>query len=396
MTNVTALRLALRANGYSPIPVAGKKALLPEWQKKAGASEAEISTWGLQYPLWSNTGMLTKDTAGFDFDIGLQEPADAVEDLAKDWFDGRGTLLCRFGNVPKRALLLRTAKPFSKIVQHYRAPDGSKHKIEVLCDGQQLVVAGIHPDTRRPYAWVGGRSPETTPRAELPETDEADAREFLRLATEMLQEKFGFEPVAEPNGRTANPPEFVAHAGPLDVDACLSGMAPNGASVNDAQPRAILSLLQKAVHRADVIAVVVDATMAMADAARLGWNRDEEVRCVTRRCLSGLRILHDEYDPATGVIPAWLAGEFHQAWADVLAEGKRPQLSRNPNGFYVRGWAFKTGAGDTPRSATAKAHQTPGSGGISDTGATAPPKKIQVPAFTLRRNAAGHRTKLPR
>jgi hypothetical protein len=44
MTDITKLRLALRANGYSPIPVLGKRALLPEWQTKAGASEAEVAS----------------------------------------------------------------------------------------------------------------------------------------------------------------------------------------------------------------------------------------------------------------------------------------------------------------------------------------------------------------
>jgi AAA domain len=86
-----------------------------------------------------------------------------------------------------------------------------------------------------------------------------------------------------------------------------------------------------------VITTVVDATMKMADAAQLGWRRDVEENCVTKRCLSSLKKLHDEYDPSTGVIPAWLAGEFHQAWGDLLVAGKRPQLTRNTAGWYVRG-----------------------------------------------------------
>jgi hypothetical protein len=46
MTDITELRLALRANGYSPIPVSGKRALVPGWQTKSGASEAEVTGWG--------------------------------------------------------------------------------------------------------------------------------------------------------------------------------------------------------------------------------------------------------------------------------------------------------------------------------------------------------------
>ncbi len=43
-----------------------------------------------------------------------------------------GSILTRFGDVPKRALLFRTNRPFRKFVQWFRAPDGSVHKIEML------------------------------------------------------------------------------------------------------------------------------------------------------------------------------------------------------------------------------------------------------------------------
>jgi hypothetical protein len=265
-----------------------------------------------------NTGILTSNTPALDSDIPIPDAADTVEAVVREWFEDRGVLLCRFGRAPKRALLFRTAKPFGKIVQNYRAPDGANGRIEVLGDGQQLVVSGTHPDTGRPYSWAGGHSPETTPRHQLPEISEDEAREVLGLVSEALHEKHGFELETPSNGTATNTSEFVAHDGPLDVDACLSGMTPNGASVNAAQPRAILSLLQKGIHPDDVITTVVDATMKMADAAQLGWRRDVEENCVTKRCLSSLKKLHDEYDPSTGVIPAWLAGEFHQAWGDCL------------------------------------------------------------------------------
>jgi hypothetical protein len=63
------------------------------------------------------------------------------------------------------------------------APDGKKHKIEVLGDGQQVVVEGIHPDTEQPYAWLWGQSPLTVTREELPAIDEAEA---LKIADEAV------------------------------------------------------------------------------------------------------------------------------------------------------------------------------------------------------------------
>ena len=46
----------------------------------------------------------------------------------------------RFGRAPRRALLFRTSTPFPKIVAKFVAPNGSKHKIEFLGDGQQLIA----------------------------------------------------------------------------------------------------------------------------------------------------------------------------------------------------------------------------------------------------------------
>ena len=71
-------------------------------------------------------------------------------------------------------------------------------------------------------------------------------------------------------------------------------MEPNGASVNDIQPRVILSLLQKSGHPHDVIDMVVDATMQMAACNRLPWTREVEVAAVTKRVRSGLELLGRE------------------------------------------------------------------------------------------------------
>jgi RecA-family ATPase len=149
-------------------------------------------------------------------------------------------------------------------------------------------------------------------------------------------------------------------------------MQPYGESVNDIQPRAILSLLQKGMHPDDVIAQVVDATMEMADRAGLGWTREVEVRHVTSRCVSSLRKLQSEYDPSTGVIPTWLAGEFHDAWAEALRQGRRPQLGRNPSGFYVRAYGPATTGNDTKADDSSGSSKHTGNG---DTETEAPKAK---------------------
>ena len=60
-----------------------------------------------------------------------------------------GKILIRIGNAPKRAIPFQTAKPFKKIAVDLVAPNGdTSQKIELMCDGQQVVVDG-HPSGYR-------------------------------------------------------------------------------------------------------------------------------------------------------------------------------------------------------------------------------------------------------
>jgi hypothetical protein len=119
-----------------------------------------------------------------------------------------GQVLVRIGLPPKRAILLRTDKPFKKIIRKLAAPDGTLHKIEVLCDGQQLAVAGTHPDTNKPYVWQGGRSPVNTARDLLPSAD--DVATIVNLCVDELKAKLGWTEVEQvapqPNTPDDRPP----------------------------------------------------------------------------------------------------------------------------------------------------------------------------------------------
>jgi Bifunctional DNA primase/polymerase, N-terminal len=268
---ITALRLKLRANGYSPIPVLGKRPLLPEWQKMCGAGEAEITDWGARYPGGVNTGILTKDTTGVDIDILIAPAADAAEDVVREWFDGRGVLLCRFGNAPKRALLFRTSTPFGKLAALFRAPNGSFHKVEILGDGQQLVVDGVHPGTGRPYKWARDQSPVTTPRADLPEINEVEAQELLDLVANVLRERFGFERI---NGRAIDVPTET-YSPSVDVETRLANI--HFGDIHDAWRDCVGSLLRKGMRADDVYRKLLSATegspACQGDPQKKLWGR---------------------------------------------------------------------------------------------------------------------------
>src|SRR5262249_5908987 len=116
--------------------------------------------------------------------------ATAVEMLAREYFEERGDIHVRFGKPPKRLIMLRTDEPFDKLYYVFKAPDGSEHKIEILGDGQQYVVDGLHPETHKPYGWFGGEL-KTIKREDLPYIRFNDAKEFISAAKKLLAEEFG-------------------------------------------------------------------------------------------------------------------------------------------------------------------------------------------------------------
>jgi hypothetical protein len=188
---VQTFRQQLRLAGFSPLPLVGKCPVLNNWQKRIDTTQAEIESWSKRYPDAGNTGVLTRLTPCFDIDILDPEAAAALEKLVRERFEEHGYILIRFGRAPKRAIPFRTDAPFRKILVKVLAPDGSAgQKLELLGDGQQVVVDGIHPDTGKAYAWHGG-SPGEIKHEDLPCIHEDEARALVADAVQLLAE-FGY------------------------------------------------------------------------------------------------------------------------------------------------------------------------------------------------------------
>jgi hypothetical protein len=154
----TAFRLRLLAAGFQPLPLQGKN---PEingkgWQLRR-TNPDEIKLWARVYPYALNTGALCYNTPFLDLDILLPDADEACEQFVKERFDGH-PVLTRIGKWPKRAFPFQTQTPFPKLKIDLISPDGTDRgdKIELLCDGQQCVVDGVHPETCEPYRWHGG------------------------------------------------------------------------------------------------------------------------------------------------------------------------------------------------------------------------------------------------
>jgi Bifunctional DNA primase/polymerase, N-terminal len=225
MATVLEVRQALVDHGYVPIPVTGKEPPFKRWQRVENVSRSMLEAWDRNWPRANNTGILTKNTPTLDVDI-LNEPAAiAIEDLVRERFKERGYILPRVGRPPKRAIPFRTVDPFAKIVVNLIAADGSTgEKIEFLGAGQQVVVAGIHPTTGKPYTWPLG-NPTDIAHDDLPDISEAEAQKLVDDIVELLCRDFGYirapgRPVRKGNGA---PPGDAAEDWQQLVDDILAG-----------------------------------------------------------------------------------------------------------------------------------------------------------------------------
>ena len=130
----------------------------------------------------------------FDVDIVNEDAARAVEDLVRERYADAGVLMTRIGRAPKRAFLFRADEVFDKIEVSLIDRGGKQgEKIEFLADGQQVVLFGVHPDTRRPYRWHGGK-PGEIKLDDLPSIRQDEAQALIEAAAELLVRDFGYQP----------------------------------------------------------------------------------------------------------------------------------------------------------------------------------------------------------
>ena len=104
--------------------------LLPGWQGIFATEEAVRGRGG------DNTGGLTKFIPALDIDILDETAAQIVEDVARSYLQGQ--ILVRMGQVPKRAILLRTDAPFRKIVASSSPRTAARTRSKCLATASNL------------------------------------------------------------------------------------------------------------------------------------------------------------------------------------------------------------------------------------------------------------------
>jgi hypothetical protein len=107
---------------------------------------------------------------------------------------------------------MQVPTPLKKAIRKLTAPDGKVHKIEFLCDGQQFVVSGTHPDTGQAYRWKDFDLTKIDV-THLPIATEAKVNAFLDRCVEELKAKMGWLDVSN-GGSTGLAPNNVVQFTP--------------------------------------------------------------------------------------------------------------------------------------------------------------------------------------
>lgn len=179
--------LALIGNGYNIIPIkAGEKRPgIDDWQNMR-ATEDTARMWADNGFEDGGIGILTERTPAIDLDIYDEKMAERMERWCLREF---GPALVRVGRAPKRLLLFYCEHPFTKLMATYADTRGTKHKIEILGRGQQFVAQGIHPETKRPFAWTTKDTPFNMPADFLPILTVDQGRQVLAQFGEFAREE---------------------------------------------------------------------------------------------------------------------------------------------------------------------------------------------------------------
>jgi hypothetical protein len=135
------IRMAMLANGYAPLPCETKRPVLTGWPNVKVTAEL-INGWDIQFPKAQNHGLRLE---AFDLDISDGDVCESLENEIRDWFDGKGEILTRFGNPPRRLIPIRVNGDLTKVSALFKDPSGKEQGLELLGTRSQFLATASTP-----------------------------------------------------------------------------------------------------------------------------------------------------------------------------------------------------------------------------------------------------------
>lgn len=115
------------------------------WQDYTPTSN-DIERWDRSH---ANIGLKAGRYPALDIDVVNEQLANVIGNMA---VKALGKAPLRVGRFPKRLLMYRTDENIGRMRLRFRDGKGVEQLVELLGEGQQYVIAGIHPVTREPYS----------------------------------------------------------------------------------------------------------------------------------------------------------------------------------------------------------------------------------------------------
>ena len=153
--------LQISENGFTPLPADGKAVKLKDWPHFVMPSDEEEKIKFIETNRYKNIGLRAGRLVAIDNDNNDPKKASNVRELV---FSICGyTPFIRIGRAPREVYFYVIDTPLK-----IKKAGG----VEILGDGQQVIVHGIHPDTQEPYRWPQESILDATPD-DLPKVDKA-------------------------------------------------------------------------------------------------------------------------------------------------------------------------------------------------------------------------------
>jgi len=112
--------------------------------------EAQANEW----EQWeANLGIRCNRVAAIDSDITDAKLAQSLHEALMQLDTALKGDRRRYGAFPKWTWIFRVTEPIGSWRLRFRTKAGVEHAVEILGDGKQTVISGIHPRTKKPYVW---------------------------------------------------------------------------------------------------------------------------------------------------------------------------------------------------------------------------------------------------